>query len=258
MVCFWHGNAVASGTAEPQEKSIRITIKENHVYAFTSIEKVEYWGIVVSENGTTKTILYKVIEKIEMPDSSLAAEIEYHVPGIEVTEAEGIFTLDFKRAKIPVLQYKENGIIEYRKIRFALRLDAAETFEAGLGYSLWPLHALHHDLSFSTGFPYGADPSYHVMAINYGIGTSILTKRAVACILQVSYHRKILTRTYGVASEHVAMNAFSIEPQVLFFSTKRVFPSVSLRYYFNDFEIDNSKMQLSLIASVNVALGKGN
>lgn len=249
-------NVIASETGAQNNKPITVIIKENRSFTFSSIEKVEHWGIVVLDSGSQKVILYKVIERIELPDSSFIDEIEYHVPGIQITKDNGSYTLDFKHAKIPILKYQAPHIIDLKYVPLALRLDPVETFEAGLVYSLWPLHAFQHHFSFSTGFPYSADPSYHVMALNYGIGTSIYSTKNFEFLYRIYYHIKVLEKTHGAGSNFEEMGFLSIEPQVLFFPTKRAFPSASIRYYFNNFEINNDKMKLFLIVALNIAIGK--
>lgn len=250
-IMLWLQEASTARGAE-----VAVTVKENRHLTFPSIEKVEAWGIVVRDNGSVQTILYKVIERIELPDTSLIGAIKQHVPTITVSKIDGCYVLDFKHAEIPLLTYRERRIIDLQHVPLALRLDPVETFEAGLVYSLWPLHVFQHHFSFSTGLPYSEDPSYHVMALNYGIGTSLYRAPQVEFLYHIYFHFKVMERTHGFASTFFEMNTFSIEPQALFFPGKRAFPSVSLRYYFDNFEIDNGKRKLIFIAALNIKLGK--
>jgi hypothetical protein len=256
VLCVGYITSIVPEAAAQQDKPITVTIKYDRIFTFTSIEKIEHWGIVALDDDSLKTILYKVIEKIELPDSSLIDEIEYHVPGIQVTKANCSYILDFKHAKIPVLEYRETRIIHYKHIPLALRMDPVETFEVGLVYSLWPLHEFRHNFSFSTGFPYGSDPSYHIMALNYGIGTSIYRTEIFEFTYHINYHMKVLERTFDAGSEFEKMGILSVEPTVFFFPSNRASPSVSLRYYFDNFEIDKREMRLILIATLNIAIGK--
>jgi hypothetical protein len=253
-VCLWCINAFTQEADSDKGTAVTVIVKKNRSFTFASIEKVELWGIVVSDNGAHETILYKVIENIELADSSLVDEITTQISGIQVTKVNGLYILDFKKADIPFLQSRELRIIDFMYVPLSLRLDPVETFEAGLVYSLSPIHLFKHHFSFSTGLPYSKDPSYHVMALNYGIGTTIHNSEHFEFLYRIYFHFKVMERTHDFASTFKEMSSLGIEPQVLFFPAKRVFPSISFRYYFNNFEIEDDKQKLLLIAAINIAI----
>ncbi len=254
-VFLWCVNALAQQTDKTQHTPIKVIVKENRHFTFDSIDKVEKWGIVVSDKGKQQTIMYKVIERIELADSPFADKIHNYIPTVLVTRADGLIILDFAEADIPLLEHRDPKIIDISYIPLALRLDPVETFEVGLAYSLWPIHLFKHQFTFSTGLPYSEDPSYHVMALNYGIGTQIYSSERFGFLYHIYFHFKVMERTHGFASTFLEMNTISVEPQVLFFPGKRASPSVSLRYYFDNFNIEDSKQRLVLIATLNIALG---
>jgi hypothetical protein len=254
FVCLCCINVSPQETTGESGTLVTVIVKKNRSFTFTSIEKVELWGIVVSNNGAHETILYKVIESIKLADSSLVDEIEAHISGIRVTKVDGLYILDFKKADIPILQSRESRIIDFMYVPLSLRLDPVETFEVGLVYSLWPIHLFKHHFSFSTGLPCSKDPSYHVMALNYGIGTAIYSSDHFEFLYRIYFHFKVMERTHGFGSTFKETSTLSIEPQVLFFPAKRAFPSISVRYYFNNFEIEDDKQKLFLIAAFNIAI----
>ena len=238
-----------------ETKKVEFIIKgtEEH-FIFDTIEKIEKWGIVVEDKDLKKTVLYKVIKTAVLYDSVYVNDIKKYVSNLNITIEQKKYFLDFKEAVIPVLEYHPFQIIDYKHYTFNVRPDLVEPLEIGLIYSLWPDFSLHHRLTISSGLPYSRNPSYHVMAFNYGIGYSILKFNSYEISLFMNYHLKILEKTFNGGSDFVHKHIFALETNGYIKKNSKIFPSLGIRYYFNNIPIKENVTNLTFLLGLNIKI----
>lgn len=226
---------------------------EEHL-TFNKTKRIEKWGIVVLDKNLKKTVLYKVIKTATLYDSLYVNEIKKYVSNLHITTDKNAYILDFEQASIPRLEYHPSKIIDYKYLTFSLRPDVVETLELGMVYSLLPIFSLQHHITFSTGLPYSANPSYYVFAFNYGLGGSILRKSHFTLGVWINYHSKILQKTFIGASDFEHKNTFSLEIGGSLWGGKRVFPSTNIRYYFSNPKIKENELKITILLGLNVEI----